>query len=210
VLARNARVEGVPIDLSHRWNHNTHYHRIVLDGLRSGATTALDVGTGDGLLAAELRERIPDVTGIDADAVVLDHARETGADVHWVLGDVMTHPLPEAHYDLVAAIATVHHLVDLSAGLARLADLTAPGGTVVVIGCARSASLTDYAVDVVGVAQHQVLSRTRRYWQHSAPLEMDFPHTYREARRIATTALPGMTWRRLPLFRYAVTWHKPI
>jgi hypothetical protein len=90
-----------------------------------------------------------------------------------------------------------------------LADLTAPGGTVVVIGCARSATLSDYAVDVLGAAQHQVLSRTRGYWQHSAPIEMDFPHTYREARHLAAVALPGMTWRRLPLFRYAITWHKP-
>ena len=42
-----------------RWNHNLHYHRLVLDAVPAHARTALDVGTGDGLLAADLRRRVP-------------------------------------------------------------------------------------------------------------------------------------------------------
>jgi hypothetical protein len=37
---------------------------------------------------------------------------------------------------------------------------------------------------------------------------MKYPHTYAQAREIASAVLPGMRWRRLPLFRYAVTWRK--
>ena len=43
-MTRHAKVADAPIDLSRRWNHNTHYRRIVLDALHSGARTALDVG----------------------------------------------------------------------------------------------------------------------------------------------------------------------
>lgn len=197
-------------DERRRWNHNTHYYGIVLDAAPSAARTALDVGAGDGLLAVRLAEEIPEVTGIDSDADVINLAQSsTSARVTWITGDALTFALPEAHHDLVAAVATVHHFPDLAAGLQRLADLTAPGGALVVIGCARSSTLPDYTFDALGVVQHQVLSRTRGYWQHNAPVKMQFPHTYTEVKQIATTVLPGMAWRRLPLWRYAITWRKP-
>ncbi|MCV7193331.1 class I SAM-dependent methyltransferase [Mycolicibacterium brumae] len=201
-----------------RWNHNIHYYDLVLDAAPAQARTALDVGTGDGLLAVRLAERIPEVTGIDADADILARAQpgadvsgQPGADanVSWILGDVLTEPLPEAHYDVVAAVATVHHFPELTAGLRRLADLTAPGGVLVVIGLARNSTLSDLVYDAVGAVQHRIYARTRGFWQHNAPVQMRFPHTYAEVEQIAATVLPGMTWRRLPLWRYAITWHKP-
>lgn len=170
--------------------------------------TALDVGTGDGLLAAELREVVPQVTGLDVDPDVLDRACASGADVSWMTGDVMSAELPEGRFDVVASIATVHHLPDLAAAFDRLAALTAPGGVLVVIGCARSVRLGDYLMDALGTIQHQVLSRTRGYWQHTASVETRFPHSYAEVRDIAKARLPGFSWRRLPLFRYAVVWRR--
>ncbi|MGV9638543.1 class I SAM-dependent methyltransferase [Nocardia testacea] len=193
----------------HRWNHNTHYYDIVLDSAPPGARTALDVGTGDGLLAIQLAEKIPEVNGIDSDADIINLARSsTSANITWTTGDALAFALPEAHYDLVAAVATIHHFPDLTAALQRLAYLTAPGGALVVIGCARSSTLPDYVFDAVGVVQHQVLSRARGFWQHNAPVQMQFPHTYTEVKQIAAAVLPGMAWRRLPLWRYAIIWHK--
>lgn len=194
----------------HRWNHNTHYYDMALAAAPHCARTALDVGTGDGLLAVRLAEKLPDVTGLDSDADIINSAQSSSVvDVNWITGDVLTYDLPEAHYDLVAAVASVHHFPDLTVGLQRLADLTAPGGALVVIGCARSSTLRDYAFDVLGVAQHQILSRTRGFWQHNAPVQMQSPHTYTEVEQIAAAMLPGMGWRRLPLWRYAITWNKP-
>lgn len=140
---------------------------------------------------------------------MLSRARSTGADVRWVHGDFMTHPLPVHHFQLVAAVATVHHAPDLASALARLAALAAPDGRVVVIGCARPARVRDYLVESFGVAQHHVLARTRGFWQHSAPVQMRFPLTYAETRDITDRALPGARWRQLPLFRYRVVWTKP-
>jgi 2-polyprenyl-3-methyl-5-hydroxy-6-metoxy-1,4-benzoquinol methylase len=200
----------VPHDRNGRWNHNIHYYDVVVGAAPSTARTALDVGTGDGLLADRLAAAITDVTAIDTDADVVARAKAgTTGNITWIVGDALTHDLPQGHYDLVAAVATVHHFPELAAGLRRLADLAAPGGTVAVIGCARSATVQDYAYDAVGAVQHQVLSRTRGFWQHSAPVQMHFPHTYAEVEQVAAATLPGMTWRRLPLWRYAVTWRKP-
>ncbi|MCG7633157.1 class I SAM-dependent methyltransferase [Gordonia McavH-238-E] len=193
------------------WNHNIHYYNKALDAAPTNTRAALDVGTGDGLLAIRLAEKFPEVTGIDSDAESIARARSSApADITWITGDVLTYKLPEAHYDLVVAVATVHHFPELAVGLERLAELAAAGGTVVVIGCARSSSAYDFACDLVGTAQHQVLSRTRGFWQHNAPVRMQFPHTFGEVRQIAAAVLPGMKWRRLPLWRYSITWHKPV
>ena len=53
------------------WNHNLHFHPTVLNAIATGATSALDVGTGDGMLAVDLRRILPDVVAIDTDVDVL-------------------------------------------------------------------------------------------------------------------------------------------
>jgi SAM-dependent methyltransferase len=186
------------------WNHNTHYHRVVLDAVPAGAASALDVGSGQGLLAAELHRVVPAVTAIDRDADTLAAARAQDPDVHWICGDVQSHPL--GRFDVVASIATVHHLPDLAAALRRCADLVAPGGVLAIVGLARSSGSADLAVDALGVLQDRWLRARYGYLEVTAPTVWPPPHTYREARTIAEAALPGCRWRRLPMFRYAVTW----
>lgn len=49
------------------WNHNTHFHGLLLAGLQSSAERALDVGCGDGQFARRLADRCRDVVAIDVD-----------------------------------------------------------------------------------------------------------------------------------------------
>lgn len=56
-------------NLNRRWNHNIHYHRLIVDAVPAGAKSVLDVGCGNGLLAMELRNVVPDVMGIDVDGM---------------------------------------------------------------------------------------------------------------------------------------------
>lgn len=192
-----------------RWNHNIHYHPLVLGAVPAHARTALDVGTGDGILAAQLRERVPHVVGLDLDQDVLGRARAEGADVAWVRGDATATPFPPGAFDVVASVATLHHLPDPAAGLRHLASLVAPGGVLAVVGMARSTGWRDAPWEVAGVVQHQLLRRTRTYWEHTAPTLWPCPHTYAEVREAVREVLPGARWRRLALWRYAVTWSAP-
>ena len=73
------------------WNHNIHFHPLVLKAIRPGATSALDVGTGNGELAGDLRGALPDVTAVDLDADVLATAAANHDAIHWIRGDVMTY-----------------------------------------------------------------------------------------------------------------------
>lgn len=193
-----------------RWNHNTHFHDLVLRAVPPGARTALDVGTGNGLLARDLADAGLEVTAIDLDETVLDAARTEHADaaIYWVCGDVMAADLGQ-QFDVVASVATVHHLPDLARALSRLADLTAPGGTLVVVGLARSTRLRDRLFDLVGVVQHRWYSWRRGYWEHSAPTCWPPPHSYTEVERVSRSALPGSYYRQHPLWRYSITWTRP-
>ncbi len=191
-----------------RWNHNIHFHRIVLDAIPHGAATALDVGTGNGMLAGELRAVLPHVTAVDVDEAVLAGAAKEHHGIEWVHADAMTHDFGQT-FDVVASIAALHHFADLTAALKRLADLTAPGGVLVVVGLARPTTVRDHARGMAGVVQHQWYSRTRNVWGHSAPAVWPPPHSYTEVRQCAVDILPGIRWQQFAMWRYALTWHKP-
>ncbi|MCS3844440.1 bifunctional 2-polyprenyl-6-hydroxyphenol methylase/3-demethylubiquinol 3-O-methyltransferase UbiG [Microbacterium sp. AK031] len=85
-----------------RWNNNIHYHRRILDAVPAGARTALDFGTGNGLLAADLHERVPDVTGIDIDAAVLGYTRRHGI---WEHSAPIVWPPPHTYADVKRSTA---------------------------------------------------------------------------------------------------------
>jgi trans-aconitate methyltransferase len=179
-----------------------------LRAFHPGATSALDVGTGNGELAVDLRGELPDVTAIDVDADILAAAAARHDGINWIHGDVMTYDVGRT-YDVVASVATVHHLPSLPDTLQRFAELTTPGGVVVIIGLAQATTPRDRLLSVAGAAQHQWYSRTRDYQDHSAPTVWPPPHTYSEVRETAATVLPGVRWQQFALWRYALTWAKP-
>jgi 2-polyprenyl-3-methyl-5-hydroxy-6-metoxy-1,4-benzoquinol methylase len=133
------------------WNHNIHFHRVVLEAIPTGAVSALDAGTGNGLLAVDLRSVLPDVTGVDVDADVLAEASAEHDGITWIRGDVLSHDFGRT-FDVVASVATIHHFPSPSDALVRFADLTSPGGVLVVIGLARATSVGDHLKGLAGVA----------------------------------------------------------
>lgn len=72
-----------------RWNHNLHYHPVILNAVADGSARALDVGCGEGTLARQLRRLVPQVTAIDLDQTSVGLARHHGdsADIEYVHGD---------------------------------------------------------------------------------------------------------------------------
>ena len=194
-----------------RWNHNIHYHPLVLAAVPPGSRTALDVGCGEGLLTEELRAVVPSVTGIDLDEPTLELARRrnNGAGIEYVRGDVLTHPFEPASFDVVASIAALHHM-DTTAGLERMRDLLRPGGVLAVIGLPRNRWPHDVPYAVAGVVAHRWHRwRNGGLARMSAPTVWPPPDTFSEVRRTAGRLLPGVRLRRHVLFRYSLLWTKP-
>jgi SAM-dependent methyltransferase len=191
------------------WNHNIHYHPLILGAVPAGCQQGLDVGCGEGGLARELRQVVPHVLAIDCDRPVIDRAREqdNGAGVEYVTGDFLAYDLRPGSFDVIVSVAALHHM-DPAAALSRMRQLLRPGGTLAVVGLARS-RLRDLPADVAGVVGHRVLRVGKKYQQVNAPTVWPPPQTYAQVRRIASDTLPGVRYRRLLLWRYSLVWSKP-
>ncbi|MEV4890701.1 class I SAM-dependent methyltransferase [Nonomuraea sp. NPDC055795] len=191
-----------------RWNHNIHFHPRILSALPHGARRALDVGCGEGMLARELRRRVPRVTGIDLDAPSVELAREQPGEIDYIVGDFLTHPFEPASFDVIASVATLHHM-DAAAGLARMRELLRPGGVVAVVGLARSTMPGDLPRDLAGMAVGMVHRAVKGHWVHPSPMVWPPPVTYSRMRELAAEILPGSRYRRHLLLRYTIVWRKP-
>jgi SAM-dependent methyltransferase len=205
-----------------RWNHNIHYHPVVLGALPEGCARVLDVGCGEGILARELRRAVRHVVAIDLDGPSIDLARCHGdapdiesdvgtgveSDVEYVRGDFLTYPFEPASFDAVVSIAALHHM-DAAVALDRMRRLLKPGGTLVVIGLARSRYPGDLPRDAVAAVVAWLRRRTKGYWEHSAPTVWPPPETFVGMRRLAAEVLPGVRYRRHLLWRYSLVWTKP-
>jgi 2-polyprenyl-3-methyl-5-hydroxy-6-metoxy-1,4-benzoquinol methylase len=192
------------------WNHNIHHHGLVLAAVPASARRGLDAGCGEGLLAARLQQVMPEVTGIDTDAGCIaaarrDHDRQG---LEFLAGDFLTADLEPASFDFISCVAMLHHL-DTSAGLRRMRELLRPGGRLIVIGCARTASPADLGAELASGTAHKVLSRRRNWAQSTAPV-LKPSLSYGQVRRLARAELPGSSFRRRLLWRYSLIWTKPV
>jgi protein-L-isoaspartate O-methyltransferase len=94
------------------WNVNIHYDALLDRCVPTTASSVLEVGCGDGFLAARLARRIPTVVAVDIDEQVLLRARQRFPDlrVTWRHGDVRDDRLALGCFDAVVSNATLHHL----------------------------------------------------------------------------------------------------
>jgi 2-polyprenyl-3-methyl-5-hydroxy-6-metoxy-1,4-benzoquinol methylase len=97
------------------WNHNLHYHGVILRSIPANCRRALDVGCGQGLLARR----------------IASHCGEQR--IAFLEGDVVTEAFSANSFDLITAVATLHHL-PLRPALERFRDLLKPGGVLAFIG----------------------------------------------------------------------------
>jgi len=193
------------------WSHNIAYFPFIVDVARKRRpSSAIDVGTANGMLAARLAEFVPSVVGLDAH---VEQVAEASAEypntpgLRFELGDVLATRLAEEPFAFVACSATLHHM-DARAGLERLRDLTAPGGTLVIVGLAFDSTPLDRFVHVLTRVPIR-LARARRGWfNHGGPVA-NASESWSAMRGHVRDVLPGAAFRRRLYWRYSVVWDKP-
>ncbi|MFJ8054759.1 class I SAM-dependent methyltransferase [Streptomyces sp. NPDC096142] len=202
---------------AHPWSHNAYYHPWLLRQLPRGFGRALDVGCGTGDLARLLTVRTAaGVEGIDSDPEIIARARvltPPGVPVIFTVVDARD-DIPVGPYDVITCVAALHHL-PFAETLTRFGDRLAPGGTLVVVGCAREADAVDSVLGAVSVALNVVTGwlKNRGRGAVSRPVAMTAvtrppEMTFAEVRSEVIRVLPGVRLRRGLFWRYTLVWRK--
>jgi ubiquinone/menaquinone biosynthesis C-methylase UbiE len=204
------------------WNHNYHYHDLLLSALPQHGRSALDVGCGTGELAIRLAPRYDRVVGVDRDSGMVAVARTRVPDgVTVVEGDALAVEPPDGGFDAITCVASLHHLghqVGVETALKQLRGMLAPGGTLVVLGLTvRPAEPLDYlaypvanlANLAVGIAKRLRHGADRQHEHGEAMPMLDADVTLPELRRVAEDLLPGVSIRRLLFWRYLLVYTGP-
>jgi 2-polyprenyl-3-methyl-5-hydroxy-6-metoxy-1,4-benzoquinol methylase len=202
-----ARLVSRLVPIERRWNHNFHYHDLVLAAMPVPCSAALDVGSGEGTLVAKLAARSEHVTGIDLAQRVDELVHAAAPRAEWIADNFYTYDFGPRKFDLVACVATLHHL-EMCLAMRKMAALLVPGGKLVVVGLAASGTARDAAYDAMGLAKSR-LERALRGFYRADVAQSDCRITYDEVAQTLGSLLPGGEFKRLVLFRYAYTWTKP-
>jgi 2-polyprenyl-3-methyl-5-hydroxy-6-metoxy-1,4-benzoquinol methylase len=196
-------------------DHNSRYHSVVLNAVPAGCQRALDIGCGLGALSRRLRDRADHVTGIDADPKSIELARThpDAAGINYVHGDFLGFGFEPGTFDMISAVASLHHMKAESA-LIRMQSLLRPGGVLAIIGLARGSSLSDALLAIpafIGAWLHPLTAAddAGKPSGYQAPLLWPAPVTYQEMRQLAARTLPGVRYRRHLYWRYSLVWTKP-
>jgi SAM-dependent methyltransferase len=92
----------------------------------------LEVGGGEGELAERMqRELNADVRFVDTSPRMVELARTRGVEAQ--VGDVQALPFADESFDAVVAAWMLYHVPDLDLGLAEIARVLVPGGTLVAV-----------------------------------------------------------------------------
>jgi SAM-dependent methyltransferase len=148
-------------------------------------------------------------------------ARERSArcpNIAFEVADVASRPLPADRFDVIASIATLHHL-PFGAILSGLSASLTPGGTLIVLDLYDRSGPGDRLMDLVAVPAGSAWrlvrcgrlrepAEARRIWTEHG--RHDAYMRFAEIRRTASELLPGAILRRHLFWRYSLVWRKPI
>lgn len=185
------------------WNHNTAYHRWILKQVTTGQRV-LDIGCGDGLLLARLKERGCIGVGLEPDKSAAQQARLRQVTVLEVaLQDFQ----PSECFDVVIMVASLHHM-PLEETLIRIRDLLPLGGKLLVVGLAANRSIKDWVISALQFPLVKIGSKLHHETPNIGVLVTSPQQTLTEIRSTATSVLPGVQIRRGLYYRYLLQWTK--
>jgi ubiquinone/menaquinone biosynthesis C-methylase UbiE len=193
------------------WNHNSHFHDYLLQRIPASPRRALDIGCGDGAFAARLARRCDEVVALDADPSQVAATRARCSDQPNVVvreGNFLQTPLPTDGFDLVTALAVLHHL-DFDAAADQIKRVLAPGGTLAVLGvCTNARTPADLAWTLCSTPAHWWWRLRRGDVVMTAPA-IPPTMTLSEVRAKVGSHFPAAVVRRHLLWRYTLIWRKP-
>jgi SAM-dependent methyltransferase len=196
------------------------YHDYLARHLPPRIGGALEIGCGSGAFTRLLAARAQRVVALDLspEMIRLAEAHSAGrANIEYRLADVMQTPLPDAAFDCVVSIATLHHL-PAERALPKMKDALRPGGVLVIHDLVADDGLLDRGLSalayplgalrrILRTGRVRVPREVRRAWAEHGAGEV-YP-TLAGVREMRAEYLPGALVKRHLLWRYTLVWRKP-
>jgi SAM-dependent methyltransferase len=187
-----------------QWNHNTHYYPMLAACIPDSTDRVLDVGCGEGTFCRYVETGKRVVVGADLDSSVL--ATSVG-EMTSVVASAEALPFEDESFAAVTMTMVLHH-VHAEQAIAEAGRVLTPGGVLLILDFGRYGGLRDAPHELRDVVTHRVVSRRMRAWDPPS-VQADPRDTWADSRAMVRNALPGCTYRRLPMWRYLVKWRKP-
>lgn len=194
-----------------------HYSWIV-NRLPPGPASALDLGCGSGGLTRLLAERCGDALGVDLSPGMLAAARAAtpaGTNARYVAGDLRDTPGSGETFDVVTAVAALHHL-PIASALQLAAARVRPGGVLIVVDLYQSPELPGAlrsvarwgldTVDSLVFRRRMPDPRLHAAWTEHGDWER-LPT--RQEVRSAASELPGAELAFRLRWRWTLAWRRP-
>jgi SAM-dependent methyltransferase len=88
----------------------------------------LEIGSGEGRVARDLRHRGHDVIGIDASPTLTGYARRDDPEGRYLVADAAALPFADGTFDIAVAYNSLMDVEDMRAAVAEAARILEPGG----------------------------------------------------------------------------------
>lgn len=202
------------------FDHNDHYHRLLLRHVPQGSSTALDVGCGAGRFAYRLARLGLEVDAVDPSQEIIAQARTRAAETggsgpRFACADITAVELPKERYDFISCLASIHHMP--FGTVTALREALAPGGVLVILGCYPERTWLDrswsLAAVPVNVAVRLFVAGRDRVWPKTTESAMEVKAPVKRPdvplvriRQEAAVLLPGCDVRRLLFWRYLLVY----
>ena len=203
------------------WDHNNHYHSFLLSQLPIKGQTVLEIGCGTGAFSRLLAQRFERVIAIDLSPKMIEVAQQHSQhfdNIDFQVADILQWQFPKEKFDVIASIATFHHL-PLENLLSCLQSALKPGGKLVILDLVKYKYPQDTAIDIISVAFNWLIQKIQNrktkltqeellaWKEHSITDEY---LTFSEAKKIHSNFLEKVTIKKHLFWRYSVVWQKPL
>lgn len=191
------------------WNHNTAYYRWIKQQT-VGCGSVLDVGCGDGSLAAYLDDGVKKLTGIDMDEFCISKANSENksANTRFICCSFDDYETRQP-YDAVIFAASIHHM-DMVAAIEKAKSLLSPNGLLIIVGLAAPSTVMDYAIEGLRILPCTMISKLRHMESSenlNIPVSYHLP-SFNEVRDISSKMLPRAAIKYGLFYRYLLKWTK--
>jgi trans-aconitate methyltransferase len=202
------------------WDANAHYHDRLLAELPPRVGESLDLGCGIGAFTRRLAARSERVLGIDLSPNMIRLARERSAaqvNVTYLEADATTWEWPRERFEVVASLATLHHL-PFDETLVKMRDALVPGGTILVLDLfdwqtpqelvmAGAALPASWWMRLRATGSVRADPEVAAAWAEHG--KVDRYATLSRVRETCARVLPGASVRGRLFWRYTLVWRKP-